>query len=142
MSVPVFSVARFREEMERPLDGSDLELMAAFKASSPLALRLRDPCRRQRMVAEVKRVRGLLALATAESNIVKLEETLEATLEDERHNMLEMKHLKEKYESEIKLLKRNCDKEVRKLVSSRRTLYIQYKNNIYFLHQIIFLLDE
>ena len=48
----------------------------------------------------------------------KLEETLEATLEDERHNMLEMKSLKENYERQIKILKRNCDKEVRKLVSS------------------------
>ena len=47
----------------------------------------------------------------------KLEETLEATLEDERQNMLEMKRLKEKYESQMKILKRNCDKEVRKLVS-------------------------
>ena len=56
----------------------------------------------------------------------KLEETLEATLEDERQNMLEMKNLKEKYESQIKLLKRNCDKEVRKLVSSRGSLYINY----------------
>ena len=56
----------------------------------------------------------------------KLEETLEATLEDERHNMLEMKSLKENYESQIKILKRNCDKEVRKLVSSRGSLYINY----------------
>lgn len=48
----------------------------------------------------------------------KLEETLQATLEDERHNMLEMKNLKEKYESQIRILKRNCDKEVKKLVSS------------------------
>merc|ERR1711874_274 len=43
--------------------------------------------------------------------------TLEATLEDERQNMLEMKNLKEKYESQIKILKRNCDKEVRKLTN-------------------------
>ena len=47
----------------------------------------------------------------------KLEEALQASVEDERQNILEIKHLKETYESQIKSLRRTRDKEVRKLVS-------------------------
>ena len=51
----------------------------------------------------------------------KLEEALQASVEDERHNSLEIKQLKETYESQIRTLKKNWEKEVRKLVS---TIYI------------------
>ena len=71
----------------------------------------------------------------------KLEETLEATLEDERQNMLEMKRLKEKYESQMKILKRNCDKEVRKLVSELEKSSL-YNNNNIVTTLSNFLLDE
>ena len=47
----------------------------------------------------------------------KLEEALQASVDDERHNILEIKQLKETYESQIRTLKRNWEKEVRKLVS-------------------------
>ena len=48
----------------------------------------------------------------------KLEEALQASVEDERHNSLEIKQLKENYESQIRTLKKNWEKEVRKLVST------------------------
>ena len=64
----------------------------------------------------------------------KLEEALQASLEDERQNTLEIKHLKETYESQIRTLKKNCEKEVRKLVGTV-IYYVSHLLQFWFLDE-------